>query len=63
MQYSTEAFSLVAPEANLLMQGQGNQVGQFALKTSFTFKYDGKSCTGSSVAKFEVETSVTVKCQ
>ena len=63
MQFTSEATSMVVPDASLKMQGESNVVGPLALKVSLTFKYDSKSCTGSAAAKIEQETPITVKCQ
>jgi hypothetical protein len=63
MQYSTEALTLTAPASAMMAQGQTVGIGQIAVKASFTFKFDGKSCSGTSTAKFGQQTSVTVSCR
>lgn len=63
MEYSTEKVALTTPSYGLAMQGQSNTLGIMELRVALTFKFDGKSCTGSATAKFDEQTNITVKCQ
>lgn len=63
MEYSTEKVALTTPVYGLAMQGQSNVVGVMELKIALSFKFDGKACTGAATAKFDEQTTITVKCQ
>jgi hypothetical protein len=63
VQFSTAELKMSAPSGALKPQGQTTIVGVMALNVTLQFKFDGKACTGTGVAKFGDPTAVTVNCQ